>query len=312
MRLAPIAAAALLAGLSVPIGSVPIRAQDGEALAPSSGGESAGERGDEIVVTGQREAERRREVHRQARDIAVTGNIFDDPLARFEARLCPGIVGLETEAAGYMIDRLRANARDLGLRVLDDGCTPNFLVVFTRDGQQMMGELRESSGHLFRFMDAGDKRALFDETGPVRVWTNIQRRTRDGMPVANTRDLVNPPVARMDMAHSKIYTPTRNDIESAMVVFDADAVSGMTLLQLADYATMRGLAQTRPAEEGMPVGTILALFEDEASPPDSLTRFDRAYLRAVYDWIPNLPAATKLGSVNRQLRILADRAEDED
>jgi hypothetical protein len=260
---------------------------------------------DEIVVTGQSEGERRRQVHRQARDIAVTDSIYDDPLARFEQALCPGIMGLEPEVAGRMIDRLRANARALSLRVLEDGCTPNFVVVFTEDGQRMLGELRRSSGHLFQFLDAGEKRELFDLPGPVRVWTHVQIRTRDGMPVANVRDLTSPPVAQMAMAHSRIYTPTRRDIESVMVVFDAPAVRGLSVAQLADYATMRGLAQTRPASGAMPLGTILALFEGEGPRPEGLTAFDRAYLTSVYHWLPNLPAAAKLGGVARQLRILA-------
>jgi hypothetical protein len=275
------------------------------AQAPSA---SASE--DEIIVTGKSGGERRRQVHWQARDIAIAGNIYDDPLARFETALCPGIVGLDAEPASLMIDRLRANARALDLRVQEDGCTPNFLVVFTADGQRMMDELRSSSGYLFQFLDAGEKRDLFDAPGPVRVWTHVQTRTRDGMIVANVRDLTSPPVAQMAMAHSKIYTSTRRDIESVMVVFDAAAVRGLSVGQLADYATMRGLAQTRPAAGAMPLGTILALFEGEGPRPEGLTEFDRAFLASVYHWLPNLPAAAKLGGVNRQLRILASESDE--
>jgi hypothetical protein len=46
------------------------------------------------------------------------------------------------------------------------------------------------------------------------------------------------------------------------VLFDRAAVSGKTLVQLADYATMRGIARTRPAEsDGQPLDTILTLFD---------------------------------------------------
>jgi hypothetical protein len=96
--------------------------------------------------------------------------------------------------------------------------------------------------------------------------------------------------------------PVSYDIVSTLVVFDASRVEGMTLAQLADYATMRGLARTRSAREGAAMDTILTLFDPAASPPGGLTEFDRAYLASLYDGIPNLPASAKIGGVNRQLR----------
>jgi len=42
-----------------------------------------------------------------------------------------------------------------------------------------------------------------------------------------------------------------------------------------------------------------------------LTDFDQAYLRSVYNGIPNLPAITKINGVNSQLRRAADDEEDE-
>ena len=71
---------------------------------------------------------------------------------------------------------------------------------------------------------------------------------------------------------------------------------------------MRGLARTRPAdgageEGGQPMDTILALFDEGAAPPAEMTEFDRAYLAAVYNNIPNIPGITKVLGVNRQLRI---------
>lgn len=68
----------------------------------------------------------------------------------------------------------------------------------------------------------------------------------------------------------------------------------MTLVQLADYATMRGLSHTRPAagEEAMP--TILALFTEGSLRPEELTSFDVGYLRSLYWSVPNVSAASKL------------------
>jgi len=79
-------------------------------------------------------------------------------------------------------------------------------------------------------------------------------------------------------------------------------------VQLADYATMRGLAYTRPASGARPMTTILALFNDRdiVDPvdrqPAELTSFDLGYLRSVYFWRPDrsVPAVGRLLGVRRR------------
>jgi hypothetical protein len=106
----------------------------------------------------------------------------------------------------------------------------------------------------------------------------------------------------MWMTHSKIYLAVREDITQAVVVFDRDEVAGKSLDQLADYATMRGLARTRPVEDDPTMDTILTMFHSDVAPA-GMTRFDRAYLAALHDSIPNMPGITKLLGVSRQLRL---------
>ena len=55
--------------------------------------------------------------------------------------------------------------------------------------------------------------------------------------------------------------------------------------------------------------TILALFDTASEGPAGLTDFDQAYLRSVYEGIPNLPAASKLLGVNRELNQLVEEQE---
>jgi hypothetical protein len=84
------------------------------------------------------------------------------------------------------------------------------------------------------------------------------------------------------------------------------------VIQLADYATMRSFAKTRPATSDAPLDTILALFDPDHAAPGGLTEFDRAYLRSVYAGIPNLPAASKLLGVNRELgRVIREEEAEE-
>lgn len=297
---------AVLSALTALALSPPLQAQE-----PQSAREkSAAEGGDTIVVERGRPSDvTRGEVTSQARDIArESGNHREIPLARFEDRLCPGIAGLREEHAAIMIDRIRANARDLDIRIMPDGCAPNLVIVFSDDSERTLRNLMENNPQNFQYINPQD-RAEMRAPAPVHVWTNIEPRTRDGMPIPQVRDLTSPPVTRQWMAHSKLYTSTRRDITSAMVIFDTDEVENMTLLQLADYATMRGLVQARPVDDPA-MDSILTLFETEGPHPERLTDFDRAYLQAVYDWLPNLPALMKLANVNRELNRLTSDEDD--
>lgn len=279
------------------------QAQDSSAAAP----QLAPDAQDEIVVRrGRPEDVSRVEVQRQARDVTMADDVYDTPLARFEGHLCPGILGLRVESAMTMIDRIRDNAHHLGIRLQDDGCSPNFIVAFVPDSQAAMQGLMDTNSTLFRYVLPEERRRIL-APGPVHIYANVEWRTRDGVPISMERTNYGPPVSQQAMAHSRIYTSTRRDIASIFVLFDQDAVRGMSLGQLADYATMRGLAQTEPPREAA-MNTILNLFNPQGPYPEELTDFDRAYLNAVYDWIPNLPAMAKIGNVNRELNRLADQA----
>ena len=114
-----------------------------------------------------------------------------------------------------------------------------------------------------------------------------------------------PPVAATQAAQSRIFFPVREDIVSVLVLFDRTQVRGKSLLQLADYATMRGLATTRETSGEVPADTILSLFDGDGPKPERLTAFDLGYLGSLYDGIPNLPAQSKIGGVRRHMERLA-------
>lgn len=296
---------AAVAGALVATG--PAAAQDdvGQQDGAASGGD--------ILVTGERPTHG--QVSRQARDVTDIGSdIRDRPLARVEDRLCPGVMGLKRYAAEMMIDRIRWNAERLDMWLADDtDCRPNLIIAFVEDGKATMAELVDRQPWLFETLSRPERQALLAEEGPVRVWTTAQDRTRDGMPIERRESLTNPPVTQMWMAHSKIYLTIRQDITQTVVLFDRAGVSGKSIVQLADYATMRGFARTRPAQGDATLDTILALFDPDHEPAAQLTDFDQAYLRSLYKEIANLPAAMKLGDVGDELeRLAAERAEAAD
>ncbi len=222
----------------------------------------------------------------------------EEPLARFEDALCPGVLGLKQEAAEQMVGRLRANAEMFGLRMADDGdCEANFIVGFVADGQTFLSQLQDRSPYIFAEMDREERIALMADSGPARALLRVRARSRDGIPISRRENLSQPPETTMWSAHSKIYTATRNDIISALVLFDRDAIREISLAQLADYATFRALAHHLPDPAGSSEASILTLFDGGATPPAGLTEFDRAYLTQLYSGIANLPAPAKLADL---------------
>lgn len=220
----------------------------------------------------------------------------EEPLARFHDAICPGVVGLRVPAAEAVVGRIRANIHALGVRLAPEGesCEPNVVVAILADGSAFIDEMKADNGWLFAEMDRAEADALLTDTGPVRALLRTRTRSRDGIPVPLREGLSDLPQTTMWMAHSKIYTATRNDIISALVLFDRAAVRGLTLTQIADYATFRALAHTLPQNTAVRQDSILALFEGGAVRPTELTEFDKAYLAGMYEGLPNLPAPARL------------------
>lgn len=218
----------------------------------------------------------------------------------------------------------------------DGTCEPNLIVAFIDDAQNALVELARSNGYMLAGLSVSARGDLLEAPGAARVWINTLTRTRDGMPTESARDAAGaperlgntnggtdgagnaivssysmplPPVAATQAAHSRIFFPVREDIVSVMVLFDRAQVKGKSLMQLADYATMRSFATTRETSGEPTAETILSLFDGAGTKPERLTTFDLAYLESLYDGIPNLPAQSKLAGVSDKMEQIAEERE---
>jgi len=225
-------------------------------------------------------------------------NTGAEPLARFEDPICPGVVGLKLESAQEMVGRIRARAEEFGRRLAPDGdCKANLVVALVDDGLAFARRMQRDNGWLFAELSQKDRAAALGDAGPARAILRVRARSRDGMPIPRRENMVDLPQTELWMAHSKIYTATRNDILYALVLIDRDAVAGMTIGQLADYAAYRSLTRTLPQTPDARADSILALFEGGGERPQGLTDFDKAYLAGLYDGLPNLPASARLARI---------------
>jgi hypothetical protein len=262
-----------------------------------------------IVVTGEKPTQS--EVTRQARQITQPTGIRYAPLPRFEGdRLCPGVIGMKADFASLVVDRIRANAERFGLWMTeDDGtCAPNFVIAFVDDGQATLQQVADGQSWLFKDMPRHERVELLADEGPAHVWTTTQARTRDGMNLPDRPD-GRKASAMGSGGRARVQLGAREDITGVLILFDRDDVGDLTLIQLADYATMRGLARTRPVDgDGQAMATILALFDRAATPVAEMTDFDRAYLSALYAERATTTGLSTVMRVNRELNRQA-RAE---
>jgi len=253
-----------------------------------------------IVVTGkQAQALSEKQVFDQARGITRIGpyDAYVVALARFWRPVCPGVAGLRADYAIAMVERMRANVARLKVPLAKPACSPNLIVAFEEDGRLLLSDLQQHRPGLFSLVSKSEQAEMLTDKAPVHVWNNIAEHWMGAgsPPARGVRASVWGQLDRTSM-------PYGYEILGALVVFDRSAAEGLTLSQLADYATMRGLSHTRPPSGAQPTATILSLFDEGAAPPDELTAFDLGYLRSLYWWVPNASAANKLVGVQRWMK----------
>ncbi|WAT17702.1 hypothetical protein OZN62_12400 [Aurantiacibacter sp. MUD11] len=277
----------------IALSAAPLAAQDAiteveQALDPEVEG------GQDIVVTGEL-GEMHSQAREQARDITPRGGSVAAPLARMQRPVCPGVFGAETRTAYEIIGRIRSNAERIGHEVIrGEPCTANVIVAFVDDPHDEFEQLRDADHYLADGLSFWDAKRVRETESPVLAWNVTTMRNRDG--IASNG---NPPTFA-STAISRTELGVREDIDVSVVMIRRDAIEGLDTIAIADYVTMRALAQTLTPEGATELGTILELFnEDVEAPPFRLTAFDEAYLTSLYREQANAPSRVALRDVGR-------------
>lgn len=281
---------ALLAALvSVPASAQ--RADDDDVSipnAPSPGDEHA------IVVTGDREKQDRA-VRDLTRKVTARARI-DKPLSRFYQPMCLKIIGIKSVYASVLAERIEDNARKAGAPVGREGCTPNALLMFTKDGREAVETLRRDEPWLFTGVLDQEFTRMMASNGGAFAWETVELKGVDGRPIRIQQLEING--SRRDVPINeqfqtgRLNPPIRLDTSGSVVLIDIGHIPGKTLVQLADYATVRLISpgEDAPADVESGISTILSLFTSPETAPPELTRFDQSYLEALYRMRPNARA----------------------
>ncbi|WP_063612437.1 hypothetical protein [Aurantiacibacter atlanticus] len=213
-----------LAILSVAFAPLSASAQDGDT--PAQDGS------DDIVVEGVLDVDGV-EVLRQAREITAQRSSTAKPLARFNTPICPGIWGLAPENAQLLVDRINEDA----------DCRANIWVIFVDDPHASYHQMRIEDAFLMQGVNIWESRRILEQEGPALAWNATILRNNEGISNSTSDAAINQ-VSSM----SRLDTGMRNDIEIAVLLMERSVLARLDAYALADYATMRLLADTRAPE----------------------------------------------------------------
>lgn len=237
--------------------------------------------------------------------------------ARWNRPVCIGVVNLRAEFAQYIVDRTSDIARELGVTAGEPGCTPNVLIIAADDGRALADSIVQERRGAFRPGGSGMTRSLraLDEfrtsDAPVRWWHISAPVDSESGALATRLPGYDAPSTAVSRA-SRIRTDIRDDLFKAIIVIDADKVTGVTLAQLADYCALVSLAQVDPAADVASFDTVLNVFMDPVTP--GLTDWDMDYLRALYGVEQNSVGANARGGeiIDQMMRRTRADAAAED
>jgi hypothetical protein len=241
-------------------------AQDSPAQAPPAEAPRTSQLED-VVVEGRR-AQTRDAVAAFVRDVSQSDGRRAQ-LARFDRRVCPGVVNLRPDYAQVLNDRIARVALALELRVGDPGCVPNILIVAAANAAEI-DALIDAAPNAFeayaRTIEGGTAAIeRVREPRPVRWWHQVE--------FVDTNE-----------RWSRLRAAGRTDIRRALILLDMEQIGPVNFGALSDYVAMVALVRLRPDADVSGQPTILNLFEDADSRRSNygLSQWDANYLESVY------------------------------
>lgn len=218
---------------------------------------------------------------RNPRSGRTLGTFFDAP--------CPKVFGLPPEAAEAIRQRILLNAKqlDANRRNPRENCKHNISVIFVPSGKGPAQDWFDIDSEVLKHLLSYERVRVIEEDGPVRAWSYDAVRSHDGFLLPDRTGRRLNQLARFANRvpfATRLKSQATAEIGGSVVMIELESANGKTLNQLADYATMRALAnlggidpETAPA-----ASTILTLFQDGEDAPQELTSFDRSFLTKLY------------------------------
>lgn len=241
---------------------------------------------------------------------ALTAGPMNGQLSRFETAICPAAYGLSGTMRAAVEARMRAVAAAVGLELGGARCTPNVLLMVTRDKQALIRAIARRYPQYFGEERENRSARVAAQPGAASAWHAQVRLNADGRELPMMGGFA---VNQTTHAGSRLAASGRPAFVAAAVVVESEALVGLSATQLADYVLMRALARTDPGRlDGAAAPTILTALDAPAGSevPLSMTRWDLGFLRGLYATQDNLYATAHRGRIAGTLQTELQQGED--
>lgn len=250
------------------------------------------ERGDDIIVTGQRlPGDVQSAAH--AMVTAITATTVSGQIARWTDPVCIRISGVTDDTAARVRTIMTAVAQDAGIAFATGDCDTNIMVTFTADADALAAVIAERQPRMLRTMPVAERAELLGGQRVLRWWYRTSvTSSRGSRPGSVSAALMNSGDYRVDSdapttneyVSTMIRRPTNASIDGASIIVDMRHAQGMGLSGLAHYIAMVAFAQPRMTDDFAGIPSILASARLPAAerPALELTAWDRAFLSALY------------------------------
>lgn len=220
----------------------------------------------------------------------------DGQISRRPNRLCPLVSGAPVEVNTYVASRIREVGAQVGLQFEKKSCSPNLLVLFSREPQVMLQKARNRRKIHFEPATPIQIQRFMANTRPVRWWNSVVV-----IPSWGSESVVGDPDGAPEIRSpgSRTKQPTRSAIRGSLIVVDASQVDGVEVGAIADYIALVSLTDIKPEADLTGHNSILNLFAQgpAGDAAKRLTAFDLAYLRGVYSVRDDASGMNQIGRI---------------
>ena len=276
-----------------------------------------------IIVTGDKQ--RKKKIHNFIKSAVKIAK--DSQYTRFQYPVCPVAMGFNEEMNNVIEQRMRDVIKFAEIRLNGKGCKPNMALVAIKGPQGFVKELRGKYAGTFGEMSIPQRDRLTRGPGPTYAWNVSYAQCSGGSGASGTGtdnkldglgqsgDAKN-----CSSANSRLKMSTQQAMQMSVVVVDKERLQDCTLRQVADYAVMRLLANTKdPKRTDLSERSILTLFseaDDGFEIPESVTAWDVALLKSLYSTASDVTANRQRANMARifDLKLLevAQASDDTD
>lgn len=214
----------------------------------------------------------------------VEGATMPSPIgqvSRWKIAICPLTTGIRPSFAAFVSQRVRDIGTEIGARVdADPRCSPNLQIIFTERPQEMLDTIRTKLPALLGYYYLPQAKELATIRNPIQGWYATGTRDRNGHLEVDSPYAV----TTATVEGSRIRTGLRSEFVAVTVVIDMVVVENQEIGAIADHIAMLAFSQAKAFERCREVPSItnMLLDCDTNLKATALSRYDRAYLKALY------------------------------